>query len=117
MPTAKLVAAPKLPLPRPGKSETLSLPLLAATMSVWPSPLKSPVATALGSVTPAAAKLVAAAKLNAPHWVARPMVWQAEISEVLPAGSVAVAVTTSPRPAATGSVTSKEALPEPSVVT
>ena len=42
---------------------------------------------------------------------------QAENSEVLPAGSVAVAVTTSPAVVAVSSVVLMVALPEPSVLT
>src|SRR5437660_371776 len=64
LPTPKLLAAPKLPVPSPNKIETLSELKLATARSCLPSPLKSPTATELGlKPTP---KLVAALKLPAP---------------------------------------------------
>ena len=66
-PTAKLVAAPKLPVPVPSRTPMLlDVKLLFPTArSSLPSPLKSPSATERGFVP--AAKLLAAVKLGVPH--------------------------------------------------
>ena len=63
-PTAKSVAALKLPVPVPSKIETLLELEFAMARSSLPSPLKSPTATELGPEP--AAKLVAALKLPVP---------------------------------------------------
>src|SRR5439155_285203 len=65
VPAAKLVAAPKLPVPLPSRIDTLLETWLATARSGLPSLLKSPTATERGCVP--AAKLVAAPKPTEPH--------------------------------------------------
>ena len=48
VPTVKFEAAPKLPVPVPMRTDTLSEPELAVARSCTPSPLKSPTATDSG---------------------------------------------------------------------
>ena len=111
----KLVAAPKLPAPLPNNTETLCESWFVVTRSIFPSLLKSPTATALGLFP--IPKLAAAAKLAEPQEKTAAAVWHAENSEVLPAGSVAVAVMFSPGATAFVMVASKVALPAALVVT
>src|SRR2546426_1181250 len=63
-PTAKLVGAPKEPVPLPSRMDTLLLPLLATARSCLPSLLKSPSAREAG--LPPAPKLVGAPKVPVP---------------------------------------------------
>src|SRR5262245_10063895 len=64
VPTPKLVAAPKPPVPLPSSTDTLAESTLAVTRSGLPSRLKSPTATDCGSAP--TAKLVAAPKPPVP---------------------------------------------------
>ena len=69
MPTAKLVAAPKLPVPVPSRIEALLVVSFTTARSGLPSPLKSLTATWRGFVP--TAKLVDAPKLPVPvpSWI------------------------------------------------
>ncbi len=63
LPTEKLVAVPKLPVPVPNSTDTLPPLKFATAKSDLPSPLKSPTVTELGFPT---VKLVAVPKLPVP---------------------------------------------------